>query len=97
MALTPANDRILVKPQEAKSKTDSGLYIPESAQEKLPRGTVFKVGKGRRLENGSVATPQLKENDVVIYNESGAQKITVGNQDYIVMKEEDILCVIDEG
>ena len=96
MALTPANDRILVKPQEAKSRTESGFYIPDSAQEKLPRGMVYKIGKGRRLDDGNFATPQVKENDVIIYNEAGAQKITVGTQDYIVIKEEDILCVIDQ-
>jgi chaperonin GroES len=96
MALTPANDRILVKPQEVKTRTESGFYIPDSAQEKLPRGTVFKVGKGRRLDDGTFATPEVKEGDVVIYTESGPQKITVGNQDYIVMKEEDILCIVDE-
>lgn len=95
MALTPANGRILVKPQEAKTKTESGFYIPDSAQEKLPRGTVFKVGKGRRLDDGNFATPQVKENDVIIYSETGTQKITVGTQDYIVVKEEDILCIID--
>ena len=66
MALTPANDRILVKPQEAKTKTESGFYIPDSAQEKQPRGTVFKVGKGRRLEDGTYASPDVKENDVLI-------------------------------
>lgn len=96
MALTPANDRILVKPQEAKTRTESGFYIPDSAQEKLPRGTVFKVGKGRRLDDGSFATMQVKENDVVIYNQAGVQTITVAGENFIVMKEEDILCIVDE-
>jgi len=96
MAVTPANDRILVKPQEAETKTASGFYIPDSAQEKLPRGTVFKVGKGRRLEDGTYVTPDVQENDVVIYNQNSVQKITVNGEDYVVMKEEDILCIVDE-
>lgn len=96
MALTPANDRILVVPEPVKTKTESGFYIPDSAQEKQPRGTVFKVGKGRRLDDGSYATPDIKENDVVIYNQGAVQKITVGGTDYIIMKEEDILCIVDE-
>jgi chaperonin GroES len=94
--LQPIHDRILVKPQNPETKTLSGIVIPDNAQEKPSRGTVVKTGKGRVLENGTVVSLEVKENDVVLYGKHAGQQVKIGSDEYLVLKEEDILGVIEE-
>jgi chaperonin GroES len=94
--LKPIHDRILVKPSNPETVTKSGFIIPDSAQEKPNRGTVIKTGKGRVLENGTVISLEVKENDVVLYGKHAGQQIKINSEEYVVLKEEDILGVIEE-
>ena len=94
--LKPIHDRILVKPSNPETVTRSGFIIPDSAQEKPNRGTVIKTGKGRVLENGTVISLEVKENDVVLYGKHAGQQIKINSEEYVVLKEEDILGVIEE-
>ena len=94
--LKPIHDRILVKPSNPETVTRSGFIIPDSAQEKPNRGTVIKTGKGRVLENGTVISLEVKENDVVLYGQHAGQQIKINSEEYVVLKEEDILGVIEE-
>lgn len=93
--LKPIHDRILVKPLNPETTTKSGIVIPDNAQEKPSKGTVIKTGKGRVLENGTVVALEVKENDVVLYGKHVGQQIKIDSEEYVVLKEEDILCVIE--
>lgn len=94
--LQPIHDRILVKPSNPETVTKSGFIIPDSAQEKPHRGTVVKTGKGRVLENGTVIPLEVKENDLVLYGKHAGQQVKINSEEYVVLKEEDILGVIEE-
>lgn len=94
--LQPIHDRILVKPSNPETVTKSGFIIPDSAQEKPNQGTVIKTGKGRVLENGTVVALEVKENDVVLYGKHAGQQVKIDSEEYVVLKEEDILGVIEQ-
>jgi chaperonin GroES len=94
MSVTPVNDRILIIPLTPETKTSSGLVIPSTAQEKLPHGTVFSVGQGRRLPDGTFVPPDVAVGETVIYSQSAAQSVKLDGKNYVVVKEEDILCVL---
>lgn len=94
--LQPIHDRVLVKPLNPDTVTKSGILIPDNAQEKPNKGTVVKAGKGRVLENGTVVALEVKENDVVLYGKHAGQQVKIGTEEYVVLKEEDILGVIEE-
>jgi chaperonin GroES len=96
MSITPIHDRILVKPLDPETVTKSGIVIPDNAQEKPSRGTVICVGRGRALDNGTYLTPEVKENEVVLYGKHAGQPVKVDGLDYLVLKEEDILGIIEE-
>jgi chaperonin GroES len=88
MKQKPLKDRVLVKPHEAEEKTASGIYIPESAQEKPQRGTVVAVGEGKKDEPMTV-----KVGDVVLYGKYSGTEIKIDGTDYLIMREDDILLV----
>ena len=94
--LQPIYDRVLVKPLNPETVTSSGIVIPDNAQEKPSKGTVIKTGKGRVLDNGTVVALEVKENDVVLYGKFAGQQIKIGSDEYVVLKEEDILGVIQQ-
>jgi chaperonin GroES len=88
MKQKPLKDRVLVKPHEAEEKTASGIYIPESAQEKPQRGTVVAVGEGKKDEPMTV-----KVGDVVLYGKYSGTEIKIDGTDYLIMREDDILLI----
>ena len=88
-SLKPLADRVLVKPDEAEQKTASGLYIASNAQEKPQRGTVVAVGKGTKD-----VTMELKDGDVVLYGKYSGTEITIDDEDYLIMKQGDVLAVL---
>lgn len=96
MSIKPIHDRILVKPLDPETVTKSGIVIPDNAQEKPSRGTVIRAGKGRVLDNGTVVALEVKENDVVLYGKFSGQQIKIEGQEYVVLKEDDVLVVIEE-
>jgi chaperonin GroES len=96
MAIQPIYDRVLVKPLNPETVTKSGFIIPDSAQEKPNQGTVISVGKGRLLDNGTFATPEVSEQDIVMYGKHSGQPVKIDGVDYVVLKEEDIFGVITE-
>ena len=75
MAVKPLEDRILVKPTEAESRTESGLYLPESSKERPLQGKVVAVGPGKLLDNGTVAKPQVKKGDTVVYGKYSGTEV----------------------
>ncbi|MFY0687339.1 MAG: co-chaperone GroES [Cyclobacteriaceae bacterium] len=81
----PLADRVLVEPAAAEEKTASGIIIPDTAKEKPQKGTIIAVGTGKKDEPLVV-----KEGDVVLYGKYSGTEITIGDTDYLIMKESDI-------
>lgn len=86
------DDRVLVKPSEAETKTAGGIIIPDTAKEKPQRGTVVAVGKGKYAEQtGNLIPVAVKEGDVIMYGKYGGTEITIDGTDYLIMRSSDIL------
>lgn len=95
MEIKPLGDRIVVKVLEAENKSKGGIVLPDSAKEKPQEAKVVAVGKGKILENGTVATPEVKVGDKVIFGKySGNEITTKEGEDLLILREEDILAII---
>lgn len=93
--IKPLGDRVVIKPEEAEEQTESGLYIPDTAQEKPQRGAVTAVGPGR-VENGNKIEMSVSEGDKVLYSKYAGTEITIDDEDYLIVRESDILGTIEE-
>ncbi|HHY29120.1 MAG TPA: co-chaperone GroES [Syntrophaceticus sp.] len=91
--LKPLGDHVLVKPLSKEEKTEGGIYLPDTAKEKSQEGEIIAVGPGRMLENGTRVAPEVKEGDKVIYAKYGGTEFKVGDEEYLIMRESDILAV----
>jgi chaperonin GroES len=87
--ITPLHDRVIVKPAAAEEKTAGGIIIPDTAKEKPQRGTVVAAGPGKKDEPMSV-----KAGDTVLYGKYAGTEIALEGNDYLIMRESDILAVI---
>ena len=95
MKLRPLHDRVIIKRQEAESKSAGGIVLTGSAAEKSTRGEVIAVGNGRILDNGDVKALDVKVGDVVLFNESyGVKTQKIDGEEYLIMSESDILAII---
>jgi len=94
MALKPLGDRIVVKPLEAQEKTKSGIIVPDSAKEKPQEGKVVAVGTGRLLDDGAVKALEIKNGDRVLYGKYAGTEVSVEETDYLILREEDVLAVV---
>jgi len=92
-SITPIGDRVVVQPEAAEEKTSSGLFIPDTAQEKPQRGTVLFVGPGQ-VENGKHVEMTVKKGDAVLYGKYSGTEIALDGRDVLIMRESDILGVI---
>jgi len=95
MKVEPLNDKIVVKRLEAESTTAGGIVLPDSAKEKPKQGRVISLGDGKLLENGKRAKFQVKEGDRVLFTSYAGSEVKIGNEEYLIMTEDDILAVID--
>ena len=96
MNLQPLGDRVVVKPMsEEDMKTPSGIIIPDSAQEKPQEGEVVAVGPGEPNDKGEKIKPDLSKGDKVVYSKYGGTEIKVDGNEYLVMREEDIIGIIN--
>ena len=87
--MKPLNDRVVIKPAPADEKTSGGIIIPDNAKEKPQRGTVIAVGPGK--ENHKMT---VKKGDTVLYGKYAGQEISYKGDDYLIMREDDILVII---
>jgi len=95
MDIKPLGDRVVVKPLEAEAKTKGGIFLPDTAKEKPQEGKIVAVGKGKVLENGTVATMEVKVGDKVLYGKySGNEITTKEGEELLIMREEDILAIV---
>lgn len=95
MNIKPLGDKVVVKPAKAEEKTESGIILPGSAQEKPHQGTVVAVGPGARDDKGNHIPLDVKEGDRVIYGKFGGVDLKYDNEEYVVLPEKDILVVLD--
>ena len=93
--IRPLGDRVLVRRVEAEEKTAGGILLPESAKEKPKEGKIVSLGEGRTLDNGEKSTFSVKKNDRVIFSSYAGTEVKYDGVDYLIMREDDILCVID--
>jgi chaperonin GroES len=94
MKLKPLSDNILIAPLEAEHKTASGILIPDTAKEKPQEGKVVAVGPGR-VEEGKLMPLSVKVGDIVLYKKWGGNDVKVDGKEMLIVKEEDILAVIE--
>jgi chaperonin GroES len=95
MKIRPLGDKILVKRQEAETKTKSGIFLPETAKEKPQQATVVAVGDGKALDDGTRAPFQVKKGDKVLIGKWGGTEIKIDGQEHLILSEDDILAVVD--
>mgnify|MGYP000421277692 FL=1 len=95
MKIRPLHDRVIVKRVEEEKKSAGGIIIPDAAAEKPVQGVVKAVGKGKILENGEVRPLDLKVGDKVLFGKYSGTEVKVDGEDVLVMREEDIMAVIE--
>jgi len=95
MKIRPLYDRIVVKRIEEKETTRSGIIIPDSAQEKPQEAEVIAVGNGKRLEDGTLVALDVKAGDRILFGKYSGNEITVDGQEYLIMREDDVLGILD--
>ena len=93
--IRPLEDRILVKPLDAETKTASGLFLPESAKEKPMQGKVVATGPGKLLDNGTRQTPLVKKGDTVVYGKYSGTEIEINNTQHLIVRESELLGIIE--
>jgi len=91
--IKPLGDRVVIKVSEGDMKTASGIVLPDTAKEKPQKGEVVAVGAGKVLENGQVAPMEVKAGDQVIFSKYSGTEVKVDGQDYLVVRQSDILAV----
>jgi chaperonin GroES len=95
MKLRPLHDRVLVEPLDAEEKTAGGIIIPDTAQEKPMEGKIIATGSGARGEDGKVVALDVKKGDRILYGKWSGTEVKVDGADYLIMKESDIMGVIE--
>jgi len=95
MKIRPLHDRIIVKRLEEERKTASGIVIPDTAAEKPDQGEVLAVGKGKVNEEGKVRPLDVKVGDKILFGKYSGQAVKVQGEELLVMREEDVMGVIE--
>ena len=93
--IKPLQDRVVVKRLEAEEKTESGIIIPNTAQEKPQKGKIVAVGPGKVMENGTKIELTVKTGDSILFSKYAGTDISIDNEEYLIMKEDDILGIIE--
>jgi len=94
MNLQPLGDRLIVEALEEEGTTASGIVLPDTAMEKPQRGRVMAVGPGGRDEDGNYIAMDLEVGDEIIYSKYGGTEVKVGNDEYLVLRESDVLAKV---
>jgi chaperonin GroES len=95
MKIRPLQDRILVKRLEGEETTKGGIIIPDTAKEKPSEGSVVAVGNGKVLENGTTMPLDVKVGDKVLFSKYSGSDVKIEGEDYMIMREDDILGIIE--
>lgn len=93
--LQPLGDRVVVEREESEDVTAGGIVLPDSAKDKPARGTVVSVGDGRLLDDGTRHSLQIKPGERVLFTSYAGEAIKIGDQELLLMREDDILAIIE--
>lgn len=93
--LQPLGDRVVVRREESEETTAGGIVLPDSAKDKPARGTIVSVGDGKLLDDGSRGDFQVKTGDRVIFSSYAGETVNVDDDEFLLMREDDILAVIE--
>ncbi|MDP2922125.1 MAG: co-chaperone GroES [Candidatus Omnitrophota bacterium] len=94
MKVKPLGDRVVIQPSEGQEKTKGGIVLPDTAKEKPQEGKVVAIGTGKKTEEGKVIPLSVKVGDTVLYGKYSGTEITIGGEEYLIVREEDILAII---
>ena len=97
MAFRPLGDRVLIKRVDEEEKTKGGIIIPDTAKEKPQEGKVISVGPGARDENGKLQPLDVKKGDRILFGKWSGTEVKIDGEDLMIMKESDIMGVIEGG
>ena len=95
MNIRPLHDRVVVKREAEERKSPGGIVIPDTATEKPTSGKVIAVGQGKVLDNGQTRTPDIKVGDRVLFGKYSGTEVKVNNEELVVMREDDVMAVVD--
>jgi chaperonin GroES len=95
MNVKPLGDRVLVQPIEAEEVKKGGIIIPDTAKEKPQEGKIVAVGAGKRDDSGKLIPMEVKKGDRVLYGKYSGTEIKVDDKNYLIMREDDILGILD--
>lgn len=93
--IRPLQDRLIVERSESEEKTASGIIIPDTAKDKPQKGKVVAIGKGKVREDGTVQPMDLKAGDSILFGRYAGTEVKVDGIEYLIMREDDVLGVID--
>jgi len=96
MKIRPLNDRIIVQRLKEEEKTAGGIIIPDNAKEKPVEGKIISVGPGKRNDSGERVALQVEEGDTVLFSKYGGTDVIIDGEEYLVMREDDVLGVIEK-
>lgn len=92
--IQPLGDRLIIKAVEPKEIKRSGIIIPETAKEKPQEGEVMAVGKGKLTDEGKLIPMEIKTGDIVLYGKYSGTEIKINDEEYLIMREEDVLGIV---
>ena len=95
MNIRPLHDRVIVRRMDEEKTSPGGIVIPDSATEKLVKGEVLAIGKGKLLENGDVRPLDVKVGDKILFGKYSGTEVNVDGEDLLVMREDDITAIIN--
>jgi chaperonin GroES len=93
--IRPLHDRVIVRRVEEREQVRGGIIIPDTAKEKPQEGEVIAVGNGKRLDNGERLAPAVKEGDRVLFGKYSGTEIRLDDEEFLIMREDDILAVLE--
>ncbi|MCM8773829.1 MAG: co-chaperone GroES [Candidatus Omnitrophica bacterium] len=94
MKIKPLGDRVVIKPSEEKERTKGGIVLPDTAKEKPQEGEIVAVGEGKRSDDGKIIPLSVKVGDKVLYGKYSGTEITINDEDYLIVREDEILAII---
>jgi chaperonin GroES len=95
MNVRPLHDRLIIQRLEEGEQTVGSIIVPDSAKEKPQRGKVFAVGQGKVRDDGSRQPPDVKDGDTILFGKYSGQEIKIDGEDYLIMREDEVLAIID--
>jgi chaperonin GroES len=96
-SIRPLQDRVIIRRIEESEQIRGGIIIPDSAKEKPQEGEVIAVGAGKKLDSGERVALDVKEGDRVLFGKYAGTEVKLDNEDYLIMREDDILGVIERA